>query len=410
MKDYLENNRLLADVNGNTLRIHHYYPYGVEIGSVRVIADASGTVLQRHHFYPYGADLDALFASGGGPGGGFIPADSLIIIGPGIGGNGTGTASPQGGGLDGGELIDGGDTPSAQTSTALPYRFSGKERLDRAGLSLYDFGARWYNPATPAWTTPDPMAEKYYDFSPYAYCAGDPVNLVDPDGQIIHLADNYKQGIENIARIIATSLGNQIISHLIDQIDVYTLNSTFLSESSSYNPRNRTINYVKSPWYKEIPYDGGALNSMIAMGHETFHAYDHSYHRFDSNNLEYRKDYLEPRAVSFGNYLRESYSLAPLRNGYGDIKGDFHQLSSNENISDFKTLGTNSEKTSYGFSYTKTTTTVESYKMFGKIRVPIKTKTKTATYFMTVSRDKDNNISFQTFNNEEAYKKATSNW
>ena len=66
---------------------------------------------------------------------------------------------------------------------AVPSRFSGKERLDRAGLPLYDFGARWYNPATPAWTTPDPLAEKYYDFSPYAYCAGNPVNLVDPDGQ-----------------------------------------------------------------------------------------------------------------------------------------------------------------------------------------------------------------------------------
>ena len=30
---------------------------------------------------------------------------------------------------------------------------------------------------------PDPLAEKYYHISPYAYCAGDPVNLVDPDGR-----------------------------------------------------------------------------------------------------------------------------------------------------------------------------------------------------------------------------------
>ena len=64
-----------------------------------------------------------------------------------------------------------------------PFKFAGKERLDRAGLPLYDFGARWYNPATPAWTTPDPLAEKYYDFSPHAYCAGDPVNRIDPIGK-----------------------------------------------------------------------------------------------------------------------------------------------------------------------------------------------------------------------------------
>ena len=29
---------------------------------------------------------------------------------------------------------------------------------------------------------PDPLAEKYYHISPYAYCAGDPVNRIDPDG------------------------------------------------------------------------------------------------------------------------------------------------------------------------------------------------------------------------------------
>ena len=31
-------------------------------------------------------------------------------------------------------------------------------------------------------TTQDPLAEKYYDISPYAWCANNPVNLVDPDG------------------------------------------------------------------------------------------------------------------------------------------------------------------------------------------------------------------------------------
>lgn len=29
----------------------------------------------------------------------------------------------------------------------------------------------------------DPKAESFYHISPYAYCAGDPVNLVDPDGE-----------------------------------------------------------------------------------------------------------------------------------------------------------------------------------------------------------------------------------
>jgi hypothetical protein len=29
----------------------------------------------------------------------------------------------------------------------------------------------------------DPLAENYYDVSPYACCAGNPVNAVDPDGK-----------------------------------------------------------------------------------------------------------------------------------------------------------------------------------------------------------------------------------
>ena len=66
-----------------------------------------------------------------------------------------------------------------------PVRFSGKE-LDRMhGLGTYDFGARQYNPVTMRWDRMDPMCEKTYGMSPYAYCNGNPINLIDPDGQIV---------------------------------------------------------------------------------------------------------------------------------------------------------------------------------------------------------------------------------
>lgn len=51
------------------------------------------------------------------------------------------------------------------------------------GLNLYDLGARWYDPLLGRFTTIDPMAEKYYATSPYAYCGNDPVNFVDPLGE-----------------------------------------------------------------------------------------------------------------------------------------------------------------------------------------------------------------------------------
>ncbi len=37
---------------------------------------------------------------------------------------------------------------------------------------------------TGRWLTPDPKSEDYYGVSPYSYCAGDPVNFVDPDGYV----------------------------------------------------------------------------------------------------------------------------------------------------------------------------------------------------------------------------------
>lgn len=263
------------------------------------------------------------------------------------------------------------------------------------------------------WISPDPLSEEYSSWSPYNYALNNPIKYIDPDGRVVRLANNYAGGMENIARIAATSLGSQVMSHLIGRREVYTLNSTFLTFSSGYNPKNRNINYVGNPWYSELPGDGGAFNSMIAMGHETFHGLDHSIGTFNSSN--YRREITEPRAVSFENYLRHAYSLSPLREQYTlggrQIEGNFHQFGGNEKISDFTTLGNNSDKTSYGFSYTKTTTIVESYKTgFLGIKIPDKTRTETATYYMTVSRDKNNNASFQIYNNEEEYRKATSNW
>ena len=64
-----------------------------------------------------------------------------------------------------------------------PYKFGGKE-LDRMhGLNLYDFSARFYESALMRFLTVDPLAEKYYSISPYAYCMNNPMKFVDPDGR-----------------------------------------------------------------------------------------------------------------------------------------------------------------------------------------------------------------------------------
>ena len=65
------------------------------------------------------------------------------------------------------------------------FKYNGKEYDPMHGLNEYDYGARQYDPAIGKFTTMDPLCEKYYHISPYAYCGGNPVNAVDVDGKDI---------------------------------------------------------------------------------------------------------------------------------------------------------------------------------------------------------------------------------
>ena len=70
-----------------------------------------------------------------------------------------------------------------EDSTPSQYKYNGKE-LDRMhGLDTYDYGARQYDPILVRWDRMDPLCEKYYNVSPYAYCVNNPVNTIDPDGK-----------------------------------------------------------------------------------------------------------------------------------------------------------------------------------------------------------------------------------
>lgn len=66
------------------------------------------------------------------------------------------------------------------------------------GLDWYDYGARYYDAVISQFTTIDPLAEKYYSTSPYAYCAGNPVMFVDPDGRDIWEVDGSGNVVNRI--------------------------------------------------------------------------------------------------------------------------------------------------------------------------------------------------------------------
>ena len=75
------------------------------------------------------------------------------------------------------------------------YKYNGKEFDELHGLNTYDYGARQYAPLLPLWDRVDPLAEKYYGVSPYAYCLGDPVKNVDVDGEKVRVPKRMDRSI-----------------------------------------------------------------------------------------------------------------------------------------------------------------------------------------------------------------------
>lgn len=79
------------------------------------------------------------------------------------------------------------------TASGLPYTtyglptdrhmHTGLEQLNFGGLGWYDNHARWYDPVSMRFTTPDPLAEKYFHITPFANCANNPIRYTDPTGE-----------------------------------------------------------------------------------------------------------------------------------------------------------------------------------------------------------------------------------
>lgn len=103
-----------------------------------------------------------------------------------------------------------------------PYKYNGKELETMHGRNAYGYGARFYDPLLPTWDRIDPLCEKYYHVSPYAYCLNNPVNAIDQEGKKVilyatrlpmaHLPLNLEKVVESATHtflVVQTKSGSQ---------------------------------------------------------------------------------------------------------------------------------------------------------------------------------------------------------
>jgi RHS repeat-associated protein len=71
------------------------------------------------------------------------------------------------------------------TSADARYKFTGKERDLETNYDY--FGARYYDARIARWLQVDPLAGKYPAWSPFNYVVGNPMTLIDPNGEEVRV-------------------------------------------------------------------------------------------------------------------------------------------------------------------------------------------------------------------------------
>ena len=117
-----------SDNAANRFTFHYFVKD--HLGNNRAVVNESGSIEQTTHYYPFG--------------------NSIADIGT--------------------------------NASIQQYKYNGKELERMHGLDWYDYGARNYDPVIIQWDRPDLLADNYHPVSPYIYCMGNPVNIIDREG------------------------------------------------------------------------------------------------------------------------------------------------------------------------------------------------------------------------------------
>ncbi len=183
------------------------------LGSVRSVIDGdTGTVVETNDYYPFGKRIQVTAPVSEPVGGSLYAAEPAVAA-----------VAPA--------------TSVASTSSPNRWLFSGKESQSilNASIPLLDFGARMYNPAIARWTTADPLSEKYYGISPYAYCLNNPTNSFDPDGKAVWFIPLIKgvvgAAVDAGAQVTVSLSAGKTFMESLKSVDLTSVGTSFITSA-----------------------------------------------------------------------------------------------------------------------------------------------------------------------------------
>ena len=213
-------------------------------------------------------------------------------------------------------------------------KFGAKELISEYALHEYDFSARRLPAIIPAFSQPDPLAEKYHWLSPYAYCAADPINLIDPTGMKIDLSQLSDDDLEIFNKWLSDMTSNAhmlfqtLYSELEDSEYVYNIQ---LKKSISFNGTEVGGTFTRTSQGGDITLlviDSSTKGKPLYIINpkesieEFFHAYQWQNKELYKNgdvNLEFEAKLFSHIAYQYGPIPHPFISIDPEKTEYRTI-------------------------------------------------------------------------------------------